>query len=114
MTEDELEEYVADRFQVDALGFCGCGDPVSNLRYVLGGLRLLDDLRRKVWAKEETYADWWARCQAHFGNERATYFFWYWLDKEHLSEHGGAVPGWLTESGERLLNELDAALKEPQ
>ena len=73
------------------LGFCGCGDPVSNLKYVLSMLELV--ARRGRGA--ETAADW---------------FFYYWLDANGYTEHGSSLPGWLTPSGRDLIGVLREAL----
>jgi hypothetical protein len=80
-----------------------CGQPEVALLYVKSGLALLDDLKNKVWEDQESYDGWAQRCQSHFGSSGSEYFFWYWLYANGWSEHGGAVPGWLTDEGELLL-----------
>lgn len=47
----------------------------------------------------------------HFGNEASAQFFFYWADRAGLTEHGTAIPGWLTEKGETVLAELEEILK---
>ena len=78
---------------VGLLGFCGCYDPESNLEYVLAQLEAIEEYRWKVWPGKDSLP-------------AATYFFWYWCEKEDLTEHGGTVPGWLTGKGEELLGLL--------
>jgi hypothetical protein len=89
------------------LGFCGCGDPGMALKYVRDSLQLLHDLQYKVWEKQEAFESWDARVDAFFGTRQAKYFMWYRLDDLDLTEHGGSIPGWLTDKGEELLREID-------
>jgi hypothetical protein len=97
----ETEE---DFIQTGILGFCGCGRPEENLLYILGGLEVIND---KGPIDPLAWDAWWElhkeRVRTHFGNEDAAYFFYYWADKNRLTEHGGSVPGWLDEKGSRLL-----------
>ena len=88
--------------QTGILGLCGCGTPDDNLKYVLGGLRLIKELREC-----SDWNTWNEKCIKHFGSSESAYFFWYWCAKEELSEHGSSVPGWLDEKGESLLAILD-------
>lgn len=37
---------------------------------------------------------------------------WYWLDNKGYTEHGGSVPGWLTEEGWKLLEDLEELMAE--
>jgi len=99
-----------DLLQAGLLGFCCCGMPDENLRYVLGGLELIESLRSSPQGKVE-WSAWWeehkARELRHFGSERAAYFFYYWCsDPAKLTEHGSGVPGWLTEKGKAMLDLL--------
>ena len=90
--------------QVGVLGFCGCGLPESNLLYVLGGLELIDESEP---AGFDAFSDWIKghrrRELRHFRSLEAAYFFYYWADKEGLSEHGVGMPGWLTDEGANLM-----------
>ena len=90
-------------------GFCGCGDNESALGYVLGGLDLIAELRELPSERPgemTAYKAWKAKARAHFGSEAAAYFFWYWCDDRGWTDHGGSVPGWLTERGEIVRDEL--------
>lgn len=88
------------------LRFCSCGMQ-TEFAYILGGLELLGDKCPDVPRMSPEFEAWWvahkARESAHFGNDAAAEFFYKWLDREGLAEHGGSVPGWLTKDGERLL-----------
>ena len=92
------------------LGFCGCGQPEAALRYVRDALRLValespDD--------SPTWDNWYdtvylPAVRAVFKeNIGAEYLMWYLLTDKELLEHGGSVPGWLTDLGERVLADLN-------
>ena len=92
------------------MGFCGCGMPEDSLRYVREGMRILRNLQSDVDKDdvEDHYRRHKEACKAHFGSDGAEYFFWYWLnDTMEWAEHGGSVPGWLTETGEAILADLE-------
>jgi len=91
-----------DLIQCHILGFCGCGQPEENLIYVMEGLAHIG----KNYDEGSVFEDWWQDGIKLFGNKRAMYFFFYWADKEELTEHGGSVPGWLTMKGKELLSDL--------
>lgn len=90
------------------LGFCGCGQPDAALRYVLGGLDLIAE--KINWDDPKSLPDHRARERAHFGSDGAAYFFWYWATNEDLAEHGGSVPGWLTQRGEQIRADIRSLL----
>lgn len=99
----------ADALAVGVLGFCGCGIPEETLEWVGGGLQLIVDIKAKVWddSNPYDYHAWAADVREHFGPERGSeYFFWYWASDRKFTEHGGSVPGWLTELGEQLLADI--------
>ena len=104
--QDCYYETLEDLIQMGILGFCGCGSPEQNLEYVLGGLTLLDEKTELYDSDKPDWNAYHAKSLEHFGNEQAEYFFWYWLDTKGFTEHGGGVPGWLTEEGEKLLELL--------
>lgn len=90
--------------QTGILGFCGCGRGEDSLLYVLRGLELIDEKgpdARDKW--DAWYAGHRARMDEHFKTSGAKYFFFYWCDKEGLTEHDGSVPGWLDDKGLNLL-----------
>jgi len=100
-----------DFYQCHVFDFCGCGCPEKNLALIRDGLQYI-----KNGAYDETDPDWYKKWQKKgwniFGNEQSRYFFFYWADKEGLTEHGGSVPGWLTDKGQEALEDLTIILKD--
>lgn len=101
-------ETATDLLQCGMLDFCGCGSPEENLDFIRTGLELINEKRPE---NPNEFDKWWhekeERVLKHFGNSQSAYFFYYWLDKEEYTEHGGSVPGWLTEKGLELLGLLN-------
>ena len=105
---------------ISIMGFCGCGRPSVLLKYVADGLRLIDDLMsgpdmyhdKPGWVA--FYREHVERCRLLFGTEQAEYLFYYWADKEGLTEHGGSVPGWLDTKGANTLSLLEDWLGTPE
>jgi len=111
ITPDECHyDNEEELLQCGVFGFCGCGLPEDNLKYIRDGLHHINNLRLQVHTKKCTFENWKKDGIEIFGNKSAEYFFYYWADTQELSEHGGSVPGWLTEKGEQILNDLDALL----
>lgn len=107
-------EKAVEEIQCEALGFCGCGSPDDNLALIRDGLALIavkppEDILRSMTEWPKWFKAHSERGNALFGNERSRYFFYYWCDKEELTEHGASVPGWLTVKGSDLLEKLNAA-----
>ena len=103
MESDECHwDNVIDYIQIGYLGFCGCGSLEENLEYIMDGLAYIDE---RPNGKEE-FNEWIERGHKIFGNELSKSFFFYWADKEELSEHGSSIPGWLTDKGKELLAAL--------
>lgn len=84
---------------MDELGFCGCGMPVDATEYVLAVLEHIDRLKTHVWEKALTWEQWNAEGDTIFTNDGAAYFAYYVMAEKGLTEHGGSVPGWLSEKG---------------
>lgn len=91
-------ETKVDLVQCGLLGFCGCGIPEESLEFMERAMSLLGT------------KDIWKHANDVFGSSGAAYFFFYWLDKEGYSEHGCALPGWLTEKGKILLADIREAI----
>lgn len=91
---------------LEALGFCGCGQPEQALRYVRDGMRLLaEDPPKGV-----PFHAWWPGHEVRldaFAPSAARDVLWYLLNDRGLAEHGGSIPGWLTEKGEEVLAALE-------
>ncbi len=102
----------------DALGFCGCGAPDTALRYVRNILHAISQRCPDPHTHEEWLA--WYRTvsrpaiEALFNNDPgAEYLAYYLLDDKKLTEHGGSVPGWLTDKGKGILADLDEMFAKP-
>lgn len=85
------------------LGFCCCGRPSDALEYIRQGLLFIEGGRQE----SESYDEYLKRTADTFGSEAAGTFFFYWADKESLTEHGGSIPGWLEFRGYELLHKLN-------
>lgn len=103
----------AEDFLCSILGFCGCGQPEAALEHVRQSLRIIHDLKEKVWEKTETYDSWNARMRALMHTNGIEYFTYFFLDDKGFLEHGGSVPGWLTPEGEDMLADLDEWAADP-
>lgn len=100
--------------QTNFLGFCGCGDPDENLKYIRDGLAHIDAERTEPF--KDWYEKWTAEGLKIFGNENSRQFFFYWADSEELTEHGGSVSsgGWLSAKGKQLLDDLNELISNTQ
>lgn len=111
------DEYVSDDgdvyedaesfYQNEVFNFCACGRPDENLEYIRDGLAHIGKERPDGAIGEEWVDRWIAEGLEIFGNQKSRYFFFYWADQVGLTEHGGSVPGWLTEFGEETLDDLN-------
>ena len=99
---------ICDIIHTGILDFCGCGDPKSNLEYILEGLEYIDSKIEFIKGSfDEWYPKYLYRGTEIFGNDRSRAFFFYWADKEGLTEHGGTVDSsWLTIEGEKLMGDI--------
>lgn len=102
-TIDDLQE---------KLGFCNCGVPDDNIRYIRDGLRLMG-------SKYPDHADWDTWYDAHIraetelhGTPGAIWFFKYWADRQGYAEHGSGISAaWLSTDGEEFLARLERAVE---
>ena len=93
-------ESLQDFIHTDILGFCGCGmaEDVDKLVYaILTLLNIKDSL---------TFKEYIAKLEEDLPTDALQYFMFYWLDSKGFTEHGGSVPGWLSDKGQELLNLL--------
>lgn len=74
-------------------GFCCCGNPLYSLKHIHAGLNQVARIRSLLWEGKITHKEWVEENKKALGSENATYFMWYFLYKEGLTEHGGSVPG---------------------
>jgi hypothetical protein len=100
--------------QTYVLGFCGCGRPEDSLAYVRDVLQHIDNLKQLVLDKKQTYEEWTAAGKKLFATDGAEYFAFYVMDTKGLTAHGGSVPGWLTDKGRKMLEDLNAHLANVQ
>lgn len=97
---NDVAEYLHE--SKDWCGFCGCGIPEMSLRCIRDCLRLIDDLH-----SDKTDYDGWATERDKIASRPVMYTLWYMLDRLELTEHGGSVPGWLTDKGHEMLKALE-------
>jgi hypothetical protein len=114
---DDDDCYWSDRlsYVLGQFKFCGCGAPEAAAQYIRDGLQAYVDLWRAIRASPSMSDEArvaWRRFEAHWPDAGQRYFFWYWLDANGLTEHGGSVPGWLTDKGEDYLAALNIALED--
>ncbi len=88
------------------LGFCCCGDPGDNARYVHGALKLLHE--RSAGNRPSALPEAWKaateRFEAYFSCARSREFMLYWLDSKGFTEHGSSLYDcWLTKKGDQAL-----------
>lgn len=100
--EDFLQGYV--------LGFCCCGQPDANLKFIAQVLKHINELKTEVWSKNISFEDWQFQGST-IASENALYFAYYFLDQKELTEHGGSVPGWLTDKGIEFMEDVNELYK---
>ena len=89
----------------EKLGFCGCGMPSDAAEFIA---KALAHIGHRCWdGPDFTYEDWKAEGDALFHNDGIAYFVYYVFDKLELTDHGGSVPGWLTDLGKDVLAKLE-------
>lgn len=99
--EDDLWAQSFGDAIMGTIGFCPCGQPGLALDYIRKGLKTIDR------SPDQTYDEWRQSVNNHFKSPQEEYFFYYWADKEHLTDHGGSVPGWLTDKGKSVLKLIE-------
>jgi len=105
-------ECPVDFILIGLMGFCGCGVPIDTLEYVGNVLAHINLIRTQV--NEEggiTWDEFKERGKVLFPTDGAEYFAYYVMDKVEFTEHGGSVPGWLSELGEGIMNDIPEILK---
>lgn len=117
---DGVEYDDATEFLTSAvLDFCSCGDPESAMVYVRDVLKLLDDRNIAMSEYYENHpgipdsgaTELWDHWKEKFtkvfhGNRGLEYFVYYFLDNKGFTEHGGSVPGWLTDKGREFIEDV--------
>ena len=107
-----IYDTIEDALMMGVFGFCGCGMPLYTLAYIRDELESIK--RYTEWVNENHHItkDIPSPMENNDKEENLgrSYFIWYWFDKMGYTDHGGSVPGWLTDEGESLLEclkELD-------
>lgn len=108
-------------FYYGRLGFCGCGDPGSELIFMRDVLTLLKE-RSDAADLRLPHDDYLDKCSAlekkFGGNDQYRMHYLYWLDSLGLTEHGSNISGsWLDGDGEAVLvllqeTDIEAAMAE--
>lgn len=97
--KDGICYFTAEDFiQTHIFGFCGCGDAELTLKYIRDHMQLLQEHKANHFGPE---------TGARYKFDAPEYLVWYELDRVGLTEHGHAVPGWLTKYGEEILHDLN-------
>lgn len=92
ITFDSAKDLIA----IGILNFCGCGDQDSALIFIRDVLEIL--------GSDYTHS----RFDGFFPEDKQgmKYFTLYMLDNLGLEEHGISTPGWLTDKGKEVLEDL--------
>lgn len=99
---EDAEDLLIKRFT----GFCGCGNPEEALQFMAKVLRMLHTITGEGYE---------ARLQAEkdiFAITGASTFTYYVLSELGLTEHGGSLPGWLTQKGIEFMEDVEELYSE--
>lgn len=101
-----------DFIQQELFGFRGCGCPESNLKFIRDVMEILKwwHFYMKDKKFDDVYPEYQKRLKDLCSNEGALYLAYYVLHDKGFTEHGGSVPGWLTDNGEELLVDINELL----
>lgn len=116
MDDGPTYENLIDELWFGKMNFCGCGNPEAVLIRMRDTMRAMKN-RSDYWRSKRGvpmfYDDPETKrlCQeinSSAGSDDASrYMTFYLLDAAGIEEHGGAVPGWLTEYGETILEFME-------
>lgn len=106
---DEKGGYHEDAASLIAslLGFCGCGSPEDAVQFTGKVLRLIKSNSDVNWSNIVEVESHRRKKDDIFKDSGSEYFTYYVLDEKEITEHGGSVPGWLTDKGHALLALID-------
>jgi len=101
---------LTDLLAIGVCNFCGCGRPDEALIYIMNSLKYIE----KAFHDDYEYEEWKEEGELLFPTIGSNYFIYYWLSEMGFTEHGGSVPGWVTDKGfefvklvEQLKNEKE-------
>lgn len=103
---DSMDFETFDEVIQHILGWCMCGVPDQSQKAVMKALRHIANLQDLVWTKDMQFDEWNQQGRDLFGEWE--YAIYYVLDEKELTEHGGSVPGWLTDKGRELLELMES------
>lgn len=93
--KDDCPACIVKRFWFETLEFCGCGIQGPTLGVFRDVMQTFADaVEKNDWGAAYT-----AREKLFGGNTAWEYLVYYVLAAVDLTEHGGSVPGWLTDEG---------------
>jgi hypothetical protein len=105
---NELYHETAEDALSSVFGFCGCGAPELALAYMGRVMRAIQNLQGDG-SFEDRHAAYEEASNALFhGDDGARYVAYYLLAERGLTEHGGSVPGWLSDRGVGVLFDIEA------
>lgn len=79
-------------YEVERLGFCGCGSPT-------GALQIVANVLDTYHSPTGQHLGCWDELKVLTPNEGILYVLLYLIDSTGLADHGISVPGWLTPRG---------------
>ncbi len=115
------KEFTGDEdLLIEEAGFCGCGDLGEAAAALAALLNTLAPDHVPAWNGEAPFSaysqalrDAWRKVLLDHPEGVLT-LLWYWIDHLEITEHGGSVPGWLTEKGQIVRYAArETATKEP-
>lgn len=114
---DKLDGQQLYQWWLNEFGACNCGQPDEAVRFLRDVLQLLRDLSHVVWptlqgpdrdaAYRTAYKTWEQRESSLIPSPGLQMVVYYRLHALGLTEHGGSVPGWLSDKGHRVLDALE-------
>ncbi len=99
---EDLEELL----NCSVLNHCGCGCNQSNLELIYHLLKYqkeLFDNDYKNYKKSQEKLIFYIKSHA----EEVLQFIWYQLNELEILEHGGSIPGWLSDKGKHFFDLLE-------
>lgn len=106
MTSDQLLDFLYEK-----TGFYDCAQLADAFKMLRDTLILINERKVEIWPKNSklAFASWNERFSLLIGSkDRPGLSCWwlYWIDHIGLTEHGGSVPGWLTDKGKEVLKAM--------
>lgn len=94
--EDEDGAYydnLEDLLQIHVLGFCGCGLPTDNLKFIYDLLILKEEYKKDE--SNDSFTEYHKKLSNYIMENiySVIWFMDYWLDNKSITTHGGNVSG---------------------